>query len=117
MNFTFMSTDNNLLELAEDLDFNELNRIEDKFDYFLRKLGRIENKFDYFLRKKDLFYEKVIDFNVAYNPKIKKYEIKIIPAKEDFDSQKYFVQNFQSEEMQERLEEFCKENNVRFISY
>ena len=98
-----MSEDNGLLELDENLDLDEL--------------GRIENRFDYLLRKNDLLYEKRIGFNVAYNSFNKNYEINITPAKEGFDSKKYFMFHFETELGQEKLEKFAKENNVGFISY
>ena len=54
---------------------------------------------------------------MLYNPVNKSYEIKIKPAKEEIDSQRYFMFYFETEKGQEKLGEFAKENNVGFITY
>jgi len=98
-----MQKDNELLEIDESLD--------------LVKIGSIENKFDYLLRENDLLYENKINFNLAYNSINKSYEINIIPANNNFNSQKYFIDNFETETGQEKLEKFRKENNVEMFTY
>ena len=98
-----MVKDNGLLEIDETLASNKFNSIE--------------NKFDYFLRENDLVYERSIGFNVSYNSTNKNYEIKIIPARDGFDSKKYFMFHFETELGQEKLAKFAKENNIGIITY
>lgn len=98
-----MINGNNLLEIDEILKSNKFNSIE--------------NKFDYFLKENDLIYERNIGFNVTYNSVNDNYEIKIIPAKEGFNSQEYFMFHFETEKGQEKLAKFAKENNVGFVTY
>jgi len=98
-----MSKDDDLLELDDGLDLN--------------KLRGIENKFDYILRENDLLYEDKISFKISYNPAGNYYKIKIISAKEDFNSQEYFKNNFEMGLGRKKLGEFIIENNIGFISY
>jgi hypothetical protein len=98
-----MIKNNGLLEIDETLKLNKFNSIE--------------NKFDYILRENDLLYEKKISFNVAYNSVNKSYEINIIPENKDFDSQKYFMLHFETENGQKKLAIFGEENNIGLITY
>lgn len=98
-----MSKDNDLLEIDD--------------DDVLDNLKGIESRLDYFLRENDLLYEDKIYFKVSYNPAGKYYKIKIIPAKEDFNSQEYFKNNFEMGLGRKKLGKFIIENNVGFITY
>lgn len=77
----------------------------------------LENKFDYVLRENDLLYENKIKFEILHSHLNDYYRIKILPAKKGFDSQKYFVNKFETEPGDEKLGKFSKENNVGLITY
>ncbi len=98
-----MSEDNGLLELDDEAVSDILRSIE--------------NRFDYLLRENDLLYEDKISFKISYNPAGNYYKIKIISAKEDFNSHEYFKNNFEMGLGRKKLGEFIIENNVGFISY
>ncbi len=84
---------------------------------FIAEYGKLRNRFDYFLSSQEVFSGLKINFDVSYSFIGGHYYITILPAREGFDSQKYFMDKFETEEGQSKLAEFADKNNVGLITY
>jgi hypothetical protein len=91
--------------------------LELDYNFGLENIKGIENNFDIFLRENDLLYKEKIKFNVTYNIQYNYYKIKIFPAREGFDSQEYFGDNFAEGLGRIKLRSFKEKNNIGSFTY
>ena len=86
---------------------------------------QLEQRFEYFLLSNDINSLFKIRFKVVYNNEDEEeknegyYHIQIDRqfGNKNFDSQRYFMEKYETEEGQSKLAEFTKENNVGLITY
>lgn len=86
---------------------------------FIPDCKKLQSKFEYFLNTIKIYSLFKIRPKVAYNFTGRYYHICIEPqlARKSFDSQKYFMDNFETEEGQKKLAEFAEKNNIGLITY
>lgn len=92
--------------------FEETKR--DDAGYVLGDMQRTYESFKKLLEEKDNLYNFKIGFNISYSSKNQYYNIEIYPVKQGFNSQQYFIDNFENTE---KLDRFAEKSNIGLITY